>query len=229
MNLKDLTTEQLIATYSDIVSLLKERKVIRTRNLVGDLAEYLVINHYNNTPGLPNLQAAPAGTQNVDALSRQGERYSIKATTSNLTGVFYGLNPPNISGQELQKFEYVIIACFDDSYKLTKILELTWALFLEYKGWHKTMNAWNLSITKKLLENCKLVYENIPQKAYTLDEARQKNANAYFPWSQEDDERLELLYCQGKTVKQLTEIFNRNAGAINSRIKKLGLKEKYGK
>jgi len=228
MNLKDLNTEQLIATYSDIVSLLKERKVIRTRNLVGDLAEYLVINHYINTPGLPNLQAAPAGTQNVDALSRQGERYSIKATTSNLTGVFYGLNPPNSTEQELQKFEYVIIACFDDNYKLTKILELSWTQFLDLKGWHKTMNAWNLSITKRLLDNCKVVLDNPQQKAYSFDEARQKNANAYFPWTAEDDKMLEQLFCEGKTAKQLSEIFNRNTGAINSRIKKLELKEKYG-
>ena len=49
MNLKDLTTDQLIETYSNIILLLKERKVIRTKNLVGDLAEYLVINHYNNS------------------------------------------------------------------------------------------------------------------------------------------------------------------------------------
>jgi hypothetical protein len=159
MDLQKLSTPELINTYSLIISLLKERKVIRTKNFLGDLAEYLVINHYNNTPGLPNLQAAPAGTQNVDALSRQGERYSIKATTSNLTGVFYGLNPPNSTEPESQKFEYVIIACFDGNYKLTKILELTWNQFLNNKSWHKTLNAWNLSVTKKLIQEIKIRFE----------------------------------------------------------------------
>ena len=124
MNFDKLTTTELIERYSQILSLLKDRKVIRTKNLLGDLAEYLVINHYIDTAGLPNLQAAPPGTQNVDALSRHGERYSIKATTGNLTGVFYGLNPPNSTDNEVQKFEYVIIACFDNNFKLKRILEL---------------------------------------------------------------------------------------------------------
>jgi DNA-directed RNA polymerase specialized sigma24 family protein len=49
------------------------------------------------------------------------------------------------------------------------------------------------------------------------------------PWTAEDDNKLELLFCEGKKVKELAEIFGRNTGAINSRIKKLELKEKYGK
>lgn len=175
MELQKLTTAELIEKYSQIISELKERKVIRTKNLLGDLAEYLVINHYKNTPRLPNLQAAPAGTQNVDALSRQGERYSIKATTGNLTGVFYKLNPPNSTEPEPQKFEYIIIACFDGNFKLVKILELTWGQFLKNKSWHKTMNAWNISITKQLVEDCKIIFEDTAQKekAYLVTEIRE--------------------------------------------------------
>jgi|SRR3990172_231887 len=231
MDLQKLTTAELIETYSQIISLLKGRKVIRTKNLLGDLAEYLVINHYINTPGLPNLQAAPPGTQNVDALSRQGERYSIKATTGNLTGVFYGLNPPNSTDSEPQKFEYVIIACFDDNFKLTKILELTWGQFLKNKSWHKTMTAWNISVTKKLIEECKIIFEDNLQKekACSVTEIRQTIKNAYAPWTQEDDNKLEQLFCEGKKTKELAQIFRRKEGAINSRIKKLELREKYGR
>ena len=36
---------------------------------MGDLGEYLAIEHFNNTSGMSNLQAAPAGTQNIDAIS----------------------------------------------------------------------------------------------------------------------------------------------------------------
>jgi len=45
---------------------------------VGQIGESLVIRHFNSTPGLPNLLPAPAGTKNVDALSRNGDRFSIK-------------------------------------------------------------------------------------------------------------------------------------------------------
>ena len=67
-----------------------------------------------------------------------------------------------------------------------------------------------------------------PDKAYDVEKIRQTHRQAYAPWTEQDDNRLEVLYCERKTVKELTEIFGRNDGAIRSRIKKLELKEKYG-
>jgi len=65
------------------------------------------------------------------------------------------------------------------------------------------------------------------RKTYTVAEKQQANKNAYERWTPEDDEKLELLFCEGKTVKELSALFARNEGAINSRIKKLELREKY--
>lgn len=67
-----------------------------------------------------------------------------------------------------------------------------------------------------------------PDKGYSLEDKRKENPNAYSPWTEQDDNRLEVLYCEGKTVKELTVIFGRNSGAIRSRFKKLELKDKYG-
>ncbi|MEI2823586.1 MAG: DUF3276 family protein [Chitinophagaceae bacterium] len=66
-------------------------------------------------------------------------------------------------------------------------------------------------------------------KTYSVEKIRETHQQAYLPWTAEDDNKLELLFCEGKKVKELAEIFGRNTGAINSRIKKLELKEKYGK
>lgn len=66
------------------------------------------------------------------------------------------------------------------------------------------------------------------KKSYTLDDIREQHPQDYRPWSAEDDEKLEALFCEGKTVKELANIFKRKEGAITSRIKKLELKEKYG-
>jgi DNA-directed RNA polymerase specialized sigma24 family protein len=66
-------------------------------------------------------------------------------------------------------------------------------------------------------------------KTYTVEKVREVYKQAYSPWTTEDDNKLELLFCEGKKVKELAQIFERNEGAINSRIKKLELKEKYGK
>ncbi len=158
INLNKLQNIEIINLYSEIITELKKRKIIRTKNLLGDLGEYLAIDCCRNTPGLDNLQAAPAGTQNVDALSRKGERYSIKSTSGKLTGVFYGLNDPDVQEAETQKFEFVIVVIFTDEFKLNKIVEITWNQFLKLKRWHKTMRGWNLPINKNLLVEGKTIY-----------------------------------------------------------------------
>jgi hypothetical protein len=159
MNLNDFTNKELIETYSKIISLLKERNIIRTKNLIGDLGEYLAIDLFNKTPGMSNLLAAPAGTQNIDAISRNGERYSVKSTTGNLTGVFYGLEPKGSSISDSQKFEYVLIVKFSDNYELEKIIQVDWLTFLKHKKWHSTMRAWNLSLTKELERDSLIIFK----------------------------------------------------------------------
>lgn len=84
---------------------------------------------------------------------------------------------------------------------------------------------------KKLLTKFKELKEpkQTDGKTYSVEKIRETHQQAYLPWTAEDDNKLELLFCGGKKEKELAEIFGRNTGAINSRIKKLELKEKYGK
>lgn len=163
MDISKISDEKLISLYSDIIKELKNREIIRTKNVLGDLAEFLAIKYYCETPGLPNLQVAPVGTQNIDAISRAGERYSIKATSGATTGIFTGLQPKDSDKPDKQKFEYVIICKFDNDYKLIAIYELDWDTFLKHKRWHSTMKSWNLSLSKDLISDSKTIYraENI--------------------------------------------------------------------
>ena len=154
-------TTDLIKIYSQIITELKDRKVIRTKNLIGEMGEYLVIDHYNKTSGLPKLTIAAPGTKGIDAVSRDGKRYAIKSTSSNLTGVFYGLNPPNSTEPDKQLFEFVILAVFKDDFTLGRIIELTWAQFLQHKKWHSTMTGWNITITKKVLADGKMILNSL--------------------------------------------------------------------
>jgi len=41
---------------------------------------------------------------------------------------------------------------------LVEILEMDWDTFLETKKWHSRMQAWNLSLTQKVCEKCKVIY-----------------------------------------------------------------------
>ena len=52
---------------------------------------------------------------------------------------------------------------------------------------------------------------------------KQLYANAYAPWSNEEESTLSFLYHQGKTVKELALILQRNEGSIRSRLRKIGL------
>lgn len=58
-----------------------------------------------------------------------------------------------------------------------------------------------------------------------LDKLRQKHPNAYRPWSDADDERLQQLFEQGNTPSQLQKEFGRQRGSIHARLIKLGLIE----
>jgi hypothetical protein len=159
--LENLNNEELWLLYADAEHKLKERGLVRTRNIVGERGEFLAIETYNSIKGLPNLQAAPEGTQNIDALSRKGERYSIKTITEpgSTTGVFYGIEEKDDTNTPEKKFEYVIIVQLYKNYRPKRILELTWEQFLKYKKWHRTMRAWNLSITKSLLKEVKVILD----------------------------------------------------------------------
>lgn len=60
------------------------------------------------------------------------------------------------------------------------------------------------------------------QKAYTLEEKREKHGNAYLPWDDEADKLLCRMYDDGNSIPFLAEVFERTKGAIRSRLKKLG-------
>lgn len=80
---------------------------------------------------------------------------------------------------------------------------------------------------KRLRKYLKAYKQLRGEPAYSLAACRLDYANAYEPWSKEDDDQLEVLWCEGKSISELSNIFKRKSGAISSRIKKLELKDKY--
>ena len=56
-----------------------------------------------------------------------------------------------------------------------------------------------------------------------MHQQKQLHANAYTPWSDEEDSTLRFLHRQGKTIKELALILQRNEGSISSRLRKMGI------
>jgi len=88
-----------------------------------------IAKYYTKTKGLPKLQFAPPSTKNIDAISVNGERYSIKCITTNTTGAFYGIEKNTDISDIKPLFEYVVIIKLNEKYQPEFILELDWEAF----------------------------------------------------------------------------------------------------
>ena len=71
------------------------------------------------------------------------------------------------------------------------------------------------------------IMEFIKARSLSFEVTRLKYPNYLKPWTEENDADLERMWCEGLSVKDLAEHFGRNPGAIDARIEKLELVEKY--
>ena len=134
--ISELKDHQLLSIRAHLDKEFASRKLSFS---VGDLGEELVIKHFNSTSGLPNLINAPRGSKNVDALSRNGERVSIKTIQkAKKTGTIYS----DVETPDKQLFELLLIAKLNSLYQLETIHMFTWEDFIKIRAWDKRMNAW---------------------------------------------------------------------------------------
>lgn len=158
-DLKKLDDSELISLYGKFISELKNRNIIRTKNIVGDLGEKFAIDYYSKTKGLENLSIVSPSKKSIDAIGELRNRYAIKSITGNSTGVFYGLPHKDSSEEPAQLFDYLLIVTFSNSYEVKAIYELTWQQFIMHKKWHSRMEAWCVSVNRKVKAAAKTVYE----------------------------------------------------------------------
>ncbi|HMK58885.1 MAG TPA: hypothetical protein VK462_07510 [Nitrososphaeraceae archaeon] len=151
-DLTTLSTEEMISLR---VRLEKEFKARGVKFSVGEIGETVAIDFFNNTPGLSNLQRAPTGTKNVDALSRNGERYSIKTIKDgSKTGTVY----PDPTDKQKQLFEHLLLVQLNEAYELEMLYQFSWLEFTKVRQWDKTMNAWYVPKTQKALKEGEKIY-----------------------------------------------------------------------
>ncbi len=81
---------------------------------------------------------------------------------------------------------------------------------------------------KRLKKYLKAYKQLTGTPTYSVYACQQEYPNAYAPWSEEDDWELTRMWCEGASVKDLANHFQRKPGGIRSRIKKLELEKTYG-
>lgn len=152
-DLPSLSDAELITLRSSLDVEMRRRGIALT---VGDIGELLAIRHYNSTPGLPNLQNTSVGTKNIDAVSRTGERYSIKTILkTKKTSTIY----PDPEDRDKQLFEQLLIVRISPSWELLEIYQLDWRDFVERRSWDTRMNAWYLAATRRVLTPDKCIFQ----------------------------------------------------------------------
>lgn len=65
-------------------------------------------------------------------------------------------------------------------------------------------------------------------RAFSVIDSKKRQKSSYQKWTEEADEELTDMYCEGLSVREMAEHFGRTKGAIQSRIKKLDLHNIYG-
>lgn len=145
-DLKLLTSDELITLRIEIEREMHSRGISFS---VGEIGEKIAIDYFKSTPGLSNLIAAPTGAKNVDALSRNGERYSIKTIKKGKkTGTIY----PDDQDPDKQLFEYLLIVKLHSDFTLDALYQFSWKQFLKVRSWDKRMNAWYVSLSKNSID-----------------------------------------------------------------------------
>ena len=146
LNLSRISDEKLIRMHAEISKEAGRRGLALT---VGELGEKLAIELFGKRPDLPVLAAAPRGTKNIDAISRRGERYSIKTVQrAKKTGTIY----PDREEPDKQLFEYLLIVKLTDDLELSRVVAISWLQFCSCRKWDVTMKAWYVGITKQTLD-----------------------------------------------------------------------------
>jgi len=66
------------------------------------------------------------------------------------------------------------------------------------------------------------------QRGTGFDALREEHPNAYRPWSQEQDEKLQEFFTEGRSLADLAKTFGRKNGGIRSRLMKLEILDEEG-
>ncbi|MBI5770280.1 MAG: hypothetical protein HZA93_21070 [Verrucomicrobia bacterium] len=149
-NAPDITDDEVVCAFATILTAMRDRGIIRTKNVVGDLGERYAVHAYAQHGPRGALSLQPTNSTDVDAVDTACARYAIKAASpgSTRTSTFH-------FGEHWAESEalvdYVVVVRLNDHFQLDSVVEFTWKQFWQHKAWSKRQHAWFLPLTQKVL------------------------------------------------------------------------------
>lgn len=158
---RDISDDDLIGAFATLMTAMRERGIIRTKNVVGDLGERYAVSAYRANPTKTPIALSETNETDVDARNGDGLRFAIKAasTSSSRTSAFH-LTKDWPLGEEV--FDYLVVVRVDDMLRPTQVYELTWAQFWSSKKWSERQQAWFLPLSKGILDGAQCVFPVSP-------------------------------------------------------------------
>ena len=108
-----------------------------------------------------------------------------------------------------------------EKYADLKEVYLVLSLGMEFEGFHFKLAATVVFPKDVIATEKPQTSSDVSSSLSYMERQKLLYTNAYAKWSPEEDSELLNLSGKGLSIKELTKIFERNEGAIRSRIKKL--------
>jgi len=143
--LSELSEKELLRLHAAILSELKKRGVVRTKNNpVGDYTEWLVSRALN-------LTLAPNSASGYDGVDDKGIKYQIKGRRT---------TPENKSRQlsairklNSKDFDYLVGVIFDEDYSVVDAVVVPHEVVCEYASYREHVNAHILHLRGAILDD----------------------------------------------------------------------------
>jgi hypothetical protein len=164
MNLKNIADDQtisnkdLIVAYGHILSAMRKRGIIRTKNVVGDLGESYAELEFSGRKDLPTLKLVPTNEKDIDAIDSEGKSYSIKSASKSSAKRTSAMHLERTHKENDKRFDYLLVVVLEDSMELSTIYQFSWDQFWNLKSWSDPQKAWFLSLPKKNLAIAKKIF-----------------------------------------------------------------------
>ncbi len=123
--------------YNEYANMLSDA-LGRTKNVVGEFAEYLAHQYYGGE--LQSISGVSADIKTYD-----GKLYQVKSRKTN------GSKTTQLNGIRSWNFDFLVVILFDESGNLIKALEIPQEIAKEYGKRNNHQNGWVVTTTKQFL------------------------------------------------------------------------------
>jgi Family of unknown function (DUF6998) len=141
---EDVTVRDLLMQYVSVRGELRQRGVIRTSNLIGDYAEWLVANRLgfhlerNSNPG-------------YDAIDGNGIKYQVKSR--HITPENRPKQIGNIRDLSKHGFDFLIAVIFNEDFTVRRVLKISYAAVVRHAHFRPRTNSYRFSVGHNLLND----------------------------------------------------------------------------